>query len=335
MASKTYQCYNCGYEFPCSEKPTGCPICKSTNIKQLGGSKKWIYIISVLIIIIAVVLVLFKQCIGIDTFNAKLISDSENVTIKVSGVSSETLENYKVQVMQGTDEVNLCNFSGNSAIWSLQHALAGRCYDFRIIDQNGKPANVQWDDNNNRYCHPEDTTEPNTPLSIASIMYTADPDYKSRTYKVTITLSDGSNADEYAIDGKWQKNNIFNGIKDGTHKLEARLAKDKKDQDITLQIIPPQPPKPLGKTDINNIFNSVTNGNLSQGGAQNKLAAGNVNLKKAIKMAGGNTLTTLTDVLQEAEEGSRFEVINFQLDPKTNKIKSGTLEIAIKYDNTK
>lgn len=81
----------------------------------------------------------------------------------------------------------------------------------------------------------------------------------------------------------------------------------------------------LTKEDVQSIIDDVTDGKNSSGYAQGKLARGSVFLKKPV----GNGIITLWDVLVSASVGYKFEVVSFEIDTNTNKIKSGTLEVVI------
>ena len=340
MSSKSYKCNNCGYEFPSSTTATKCPICGSEDIKQTGGGKSSIaFLVIAAALIVVLLLVLLRKC-GTDTLEAKLESSDSEVCIIVGGVEKSKLSSFKVQVLDGATEVGCIDIDATEgkATWSLQHALPGLCYNFRILDKAGDPARVDWT-TENRYCMEdvEDDDEDVVLADLPDIEYTAVPNRKTKKYSVQLTLNNGSNAFEWAIDAAWQKSNSFNDIMPGEHTIAAKLGNDKVETIINLPDIDQNMPPELTKEEIDNVFRNVANGNMSQGSAQQKLAPGRrVDLKNVIVMSDGTRLATLTDVLQEAEQSeSKFEVIDFQLDPNTNKIKTKTLSIRVTYDGRK
>lgn len=169
-------------------------------------------------------------------------------------------------------------------------------------------------------------TPPPTPVIKQPIKYELDRENKG--YTVTIEIEDSCSADSYSIGGGWQSDNVFRNVTPGHYVASAKNESGEVSADFFLPNIK-KLPKPLTLQEIQNVLDAVSNGRMTPSAAQEKLAAGNVNLTRPITTGEGGSISTLWSVFQEAQWGTRFKVRNFQNDPNTNKIKSGSLDISI------
>lgn len=327
-----YKCKNCKRIFESDYAPTECPHCDSTiGFKQLGGSDKkmpkWIWYVVGAIVGIILVLLLLKGCQG--EGQASLYTEGGFVKIKVDNMSSRNLKNnYRIQVLVGTDAVDMIGFSGKDeiAVYDMMRMLVGNTYTFIFVDKSGKPTDdIKWMTGNTYYM---ETPPPAPEFGVPA--YTIESiDREKKVYVIKLHIADSSTAEEYAINDNWQTSNVFEDVNPGDYTVYAKNKSGISEQPMFLKEIKKLQP-PLSLQEIQGVLNSVSTGRMSVSAAQDKLADGNVNLKHSVTTSEGGTLLTLFDVLSEANWGTSFRVNSFQNDPNTNKIKSGSLDISIK-----
>ena len=340
MASKRFTCKNCGHTFEGDASTRLCPGCGSNKIKVGKGSTpmpKWVKIAAIAVAIIILIILLLKGCGGSDKLTVSRIEDGGLVKIELSGVNKNRLKDYKVQMFLGTDVLDTRKFNSKSGLAifpSHEIMLPSTCYNFRIVYKDGKPVeNVRWIPNA-QFCMPEKEKLPEAPV-ISEIEQIRDRDNK--VYTVTIIIADSSNADSYSLlpegvepsDDSWQSDNVFKNIKPGLYTAFAKNGQLQACYPVVYLSEIKELPKPLELQEIQKIFDAVSAGSMSPSVAQDKLAAGNVNLTNPVISEDGGTISTLFGVLMEASQGCRFKVKSFQNDPTTNKIKSGTLNISL------
>lgn len=340
MASKRFTCKNCGCTFEGDASTRTCCSCGSSDIKvKKGGGiamPKWVKIAAIAVAVIILIILLLKGCGGNSDLTARYIDERPvSVKIELSGVNKNRLKDYKVQMLLGTDVLDTRKFNPKSglAIFPCEIMLPSTCYNFRIVYKDGKPVeNMRWI-TSTQICMPEKEKLPEAPV-ISEIEQIVDRDNK--VYTVTIIIADSSNADSYSLllegvepsDDSWQSDNVFKNIKPGSYTAYAKNGQLLAYYPVYLPEIK-ELPKPLTLQEIQKIFDAVSAGSMSPSVAQDKLAAGNVNLTNPVISEDGGTISTLFGVLMEASQGCRFKVKSFQNDPNTNKIKSGTLNISL------
>lgn len=340
MASKRFTCKNCGCTFEGDASTRTCCSCGSSDIKvKKGGGiamPKWVKIAAIAVAVIILIILLLKGCGGNSDLTVRLIDEKPVVKIELSGVNKNRLKDYKVQMLLGTDVLDTRKFNPKSglAIFPYEIMLPSTCYNFRIVYKDGKPVeNMRWITTTQK-CMPEKEKLPEAPV-ISEIEQIVDRDNK--VYTVTIIIADSSNADSYSLllegvepsDDSWQSDNVFKNIKPGSYTAYAKNGMMVGSYPVFYGDIT-ELPKELTLQEIQKILDAVCAGSMSPSVAQDKLAAGNVNLTNPVISEDGGTISTLFAVLTEASQGVCFKVNSFQNDPNTNKIKSGTLNISLK-----
>lgn len=325
---KTCTCKDCGATFEYSPAVKSCPNCGSRNIKLGGGQSNngWIKKVAIAVAIIIVILLLLKCCNGCGgPIKASLEDTTSSVNIHLSGVSKNKMKDLRVQVMCGTEEIERIGIVAKTqtAIFEKIRMLEGNCYNFRIIDKNGKPVEVRWT-TSTQYC--KGTSRP--PI-FGSPAFTVVVDREKKVYTVTIHIADTSSAEEFAIGDNWQSSAVFMNIKPGSYTIYAKNSDGVTEQPMFLKDIKDLG-KPLTLAEIQAVLDAVSSGRMEPSAAQEKLADGYVNLKRVVESPDGDTLKTLNGVLQEAGLGTKFRVNGFVNDPNTNKIKPGSLDISLK-----
>ncbi len=326
MSAKNFTCKDCGSTFTGGPATRTCPNCGSSNIKVGGSGKKipgWAKIAAIIVAAIVIIILLLQTCGGSKDLSAKLKEEPSSINIELTGVSKSHLKDFRVQVLNGPDIIETLGFSSktNIAVFDKVRMLVGTCYNFRIVTKEGRPAEVRWT-TGTQYCM---ATPPPAPV-ISDVTY--EPDRENKVYTVTIVIADSCSADSYSLSGRWQSDNVFRNVTPGHYVASAKNKSGESEKEIILQEIK-ELPKPLTLQEIQNVLDAVSNGRMTPSAAQDKLAAGNVNLIRPVATAEGGSISTLWSVLQEAQWGTRFKVRNFQNDPNTNKIKSGSLDISI------
>ena len=341
MASKRFTCKNCGRTFEGDASTRLCPGCGSNEIKVGKGSTampKWVKIAAIAVTVIILIILLLKGCGGNSDLTARLIDERPvSVKIELSGVNKNRLKDYKVQMLLGTDVLDIKKFNPKLgfAVFPYEIMLENTCYNFRVVYKDGKPVeNIHW-------ITPTQYTPKKEKLPTAPDIVSAKKTYTDRdnkVYTVTIIIADSSNADSYSLlpdgiepsDDSWQSDNVFKNIKPG---LYTAFAKNGQLQDCHPSVYLPEIeelPKPLTLQEVQKILDAVCAGSMNPSVAQDKLADGHVDLANPVISEDGGTIESLTNVLTEANLGVCFKVNSFQNDPNTNKIKSGTLNISLK-----
>lgn len=326
---KTCTCKDCGSTFEYSPAVKSCPNCGSRNIKLGGGQSNngWIKKVAIAVAIIIVILLLFKCCNGCGgPIKASLEDTTSSVNIHLSGVSKNKMKDLRVQVMCGTEEIERIGIVAKTqtATYEKLRMLVGNCYNFRIIDKSGKPVEVRWT-TGTQYC----METPPPPPVFGSPAFTVEVNRDKKVYTVTIHIADTSSAEEFAIGDNWQSSAVFMNIKPGSYTIYAKNSAGVAEQPMFLKDIKDLG-KPLTLAEIQAVLDAVSSGRMEPSVAQEKLADGNVNLKRVVESPDNGKLNTLWSVLQEAGWGTKFRVNGFVNDPNTNKIKSGSLDISLK-----
>ena len=339
MAAKKFKCKKCDSIFEGDASTRICPNCGSNEIKVGKGVTpvpKWLKIVAIALAVIILIILLLKGCGGSDKLTVRKIEDGVSVKIEASGVNKNRLKDYKVQMLLGTDVLDTRKFNSKSglAVFPSEIMLSGTCYNFRVVYKDGKPVeNIHWI-TSTQCCPPE---LPTVPVIVSAKPTDTDTDRDNKVYTVTIIIADSSNADSYSLlpdgiepsDDSWQSDNVFKDIKPGSYTAYAKNGMMVGSYPVFYGDIT-ELPKELTLQEIQKILDAVCAGSMSPSVAQDKLAAGNVNLTNPVISEDGGTISTLFGILTEASQGVCFKVNSFQNDPNTNKIKSGTLNISLK-----
>ena len=183
--------------------------------------------------------------------------------------------------------------------YALSNLLVGNCYTFRVVTKKGDPVEkVQWK-TSSQYCL-------ETPPPAPSFIVESIPNEETKRYTVTIIVDESGEYVAYARNSS------------GIHSEPKFLPVIKKK------------PKPLTASQIQGVLDAVSAGRMTVSTAQDSIASGNVNLRKSIHTSEGGTLSTLFSVLQEASWGTYFKLQGFQIDQRTNKIMSGSLDVSVR-----
>jgi len=339
-----YKCKSCKRTFESDYVPTDCPHCgRSDGFIPLskGGIKipKSVWLIASAVVALIILVSLFKGCGSSGT--ATLIPEGGKIKIQVDGISNSKLKkNYKVEVLVDAQRMDFLAFNGreNVAVYDMQRMMVGVMYTFRIVSakDNKIAEEIKWT-NTPQYLL---ETPPPAP-EFATPSFNKERNQDKKEWTVTVLIADTSTADSYAMTKKgeeengitWQGSNVFviksqpGGV---TMTIWAKNNSGESSNEIYLEEIK-ELPKPLTKADIQSVLDGVSSGRISVSTAQEKLAAGNVNLSRTITTSDGEQINTLFDVLMEANGyQTKFVVNGFQNDPNSNKIKSGSLSISIR-----
>ncbi len=333
--SKTFKCKSCGHVFEGGPATKICPVCESSDIKVGGNGKlpKWVKPVLIAVAIIIVIILLFKCTGGDPTLQPARSEKGGMVIVTIDNVSPHKLKSdYNVQVLCEQELLGIMGFNSKTGEYNyaLSNLLVGNCYTFRVVTKNGEPvAKVQWK-NSNQYCL-------ETPPPAPSFRVDCVPNEETKRYTVTIIVDDTSSADQFAFESahsdvsgiKWQSSNEFRNVEHGEYVAYARNSSGIHSEPKFLPIIKKKP-KPLTASQIQGVLDAVSAGRMSVSTAQDSIASGNVNLRKSIHTSDEGTLSTLYAVFIEASQGTYFKLQGFQIDPRTNKIMSGSLEASVR-----
>lgn len=333
--NKTFKCKNCGHIFEGGPATRECPVCTSTDIKVKGNGKlpKWVKPVLIAVAIIIIIILLLKNCSVDRTLQPALSEKGGMVIVTIDNVPSHKLKSdYNVQVLFGQELLGTMGFNSKTGDYNyaLSNLLVGNCYTFRVVTKKGEPvAKVQWK-NSNQYCL--ETPPPAPSFRIDSV-----PNEETKRYTVTIIVDDTSNADQFAFESaqsdglhiNWQSSNVFRDLESGEYVAYARNSSGITSEPKLLPVIKKKP-KPLTASQIQGVLDAVSAGRMSVSTAQDSIASGNVNLRKSIHTSDEGTLSTLYAVFIEASQGTYFKLQGFQIDPRTNKIMSGSLEASVR-----
>ena len=339
-----YKCKSCKKTFESDSAPSVCPHCdKSVEFIPMNKSgvkvPKWAWVIASVVAAILLLVLLIKGCDPSGT--ATLSPEGGVLKITVGDINKGKLKSgYKVEVLVDAERVDMIGFNGrdNVAVYDMQRMMVGVMYTFRIVSaKDKKPANeIRW---TNSYQYQIDALPP-APV-FACPAYEKVRNQERKEWTVVVSIADTSSADSYAMVKQgdedepkaWQSSNefVFASVPGGlTLTIWAKNDSGERSTDIYLEEIKDLP-KPITKAEVQAVLDGVSSGRVSLSAAQDKLAGGNVNLSRSVTTSDGGQMHTLLDVLMEASGfQTRFFVNGFQLDPTTNKIKSGTLSISVR-----
>ena len=327
--SKTFTCKSCGHVFEGGPATKKCPVCGSSEIKVGGNGKlpKWVKPVLIAVAIIIVIILLLK-CTRIQrTLEPALSEKGGMVIVTIDNVSPHKLKSdYNVQVLFEQELLGIMGFNSKTGEYNyaLSNLLVGNCYTFRVVTKKGEPvAKVQWK-TSNQYCL---ETPPPAPSFEVEIV----PNEETKRYTVTIIVDDTSSADQFAFESaiKWQSSNEFRNVEHGEYVAYARNSSGIHSEPKFLPVIKKKP-KPLTASQIQGVLDAVSSGRMTVSTAQDSIASGNVNLRKSIHTSDGGTLSTLYAVFIEASTGTYFKLQGFQIDQRTNKIMSGSLDVSVR-----
>ena len=320
-----YRCLDCGHEFGGDLSTMQCPNCGSTQIKEKSrtGAIPWKKVVIAGVILGVVWLVISFLAGGDNKLEAELSDKNGTITINVDGISASSLsKEYQVVIFDDqNNRHNVLAFDQNkSAHYAVRNLLQGQCYTFQVARKDNKSFDIRWE-TSNIYCVPVPPISP-----VIDRIEPGVADHNKLVWNgIKIVMKEQGDF-TYKLDDIAQSQPIFNNIKPGNHIVEvANAAGVSVTQPLYLSDIKQLSP-PLTLQQVQNIFNQVSSGNLSATDAQAKLAVGNVDLSVTI----WPDIKTLWGALMEAEMGAQFNVVSFDNDPTTNKIKSGTLKISRK-----
>lgn len=333
--SKTFTCKSCGHVFEGGPATRKCPVCDSSDIKVGGNGKlpKWVKPVLIAVAIIIVIILLLKCTGGDPTLQPALSEKGGMVIVTIDNVPSHKLKsNYNVQVLFGQEILGIMGYNSKAGEYNyaLSNLLVGNCYTFRVVTKKGDPVEkVQWK-TSSQYCL-------ETPPPAPSFIVESIPNEETKRYTVTIIVDETSNADQFAFESaqsdglsiNWQSSNEFRNVESGEYVAYARNSSGIHSEPKFLPVIKKKP-KPLTASQIQGVLDAVSAGRMTVSTAQDSIASGNVNLRKSIHTSEGGTLSTLFSVLQEASWGTYFKLQGFQIDQRTNKIMSGSLDVSVR-----
>lgn len=320
-----FKCSNCGQAFDGDIATMQCPHCGSYEFKKIGGSIPW-KIVGIIGGVVLALIILVALFTGEDKPVVSLQEKGQTLVIEVKNVKAPKLRNeYKMVVYDETNSIHqILRFNGKTSVihYDVAYLLSGKCYNFSLERQDNKRIEELTWATNRQYCVPL----PPVPPVIKSIQV-GDPDHDRRVYKkVTIHMEEEGNF-TYIIGGIKQGSPVFVDLKPGDYTVEVYNADGvHTSQNLHLRQIRILPP-PLTLVQIQEVFDKVTRGTMSASVAVDSLANGNVNLTTAIQPG---DIRTLWGALMEASMGEAFAVHEFQNNPSTNKIKSGSLKLSRK-----
>lgn len=320
-----YKCLDCGHKFDGDLSTMQCPNCGSASIKEESrtGAVPWkkVAVVGAILGIVGIAIALLAG--GDNKLEAELSDKNGTITINVDGISASSLsKEYKVVIFddQNNRHNELAFDKNKSAHYAVRNLLQGQRYTFQVARKDNKSFDIRWK-TSNIYCVPVPPISP-----IIDRIETGVPDHNKLVWKgIKIVMKEQGDF-TYKLDDITQSQPIFDNIKPGNHIVEVTNAAGVSvSQPLYLSDIKQLPPS-LTLQQVQDIFNQVSSGKMSAADAQAKLAVGNVNLSVTIRP----DIKTLWGALMEAEMGVQFNVVSFDNDPTTNKIKSGTLKISRK-----
>ena len=335
--SKTFTCKSCGHVFEGGPATKKCPVCGSSEIKVGGNGKlpKWVKPVLIAVAIIIVIILLLKNCTGVDsTLQPALSEKGGMVIVTIDNVSPHKLKSdYNVQVLFEQELLGIMGFNPKTGEYNyaLSNLLVGNCYTFRVVTKKVEPVeNIRWK-TDSQYCL--ETPPPAPTIGKFEIV----PNEVTKRYTVTIIVDDTSNADQFAFESaqsdglhiNWQSSNVFRDLESGEYVAYARNSSGITSEPKFLPVIKKKP-KPLTASQIQGVLDAVSAGRMTLSNAQDSIASGNVNLRKPIHTIDGGTMNTLLGVLVEASSGTYFKLQGFQIDQRTNKIMSGSLDVSVR-----
>jgi hypothetical protein len=317
----------CGQFFDGDMATMQCPHCGSTEFKKVGGTIPWKVIGIIGGVLIAIIIIVALLIPSPDQPVASMEEkDGQILVIEVKNVKETKLKSdYKLVVYDETNGIHqVLNFNGKTNLlqYDISYMLSGMCYNFALERKDGKHIdNLRWT-TSTQYCVPLPPAKP----VIKSIEIGA-PDVEKQVYKkVTIYMEEEGDF-TYVIGDIKQSSPEFMDLKPGDYTVYvSNSAGVKTSQEIILNKIKRLPP-PLTLAQIQSVFDKVSRGAMSASVAQDSLANGNVNLSTTIQPG---DIQTLWGALMEAAMGESFVIGDFQNNPNTNKIKSGTLKLSRK-----
>jgi len=262
-------------------------------------------------------------------------SDPIVVTVNTSISPSDLKENYQVVVYNHSNKVHTyLKFDGVSkkVTYEMIHLLDGQRYTFQLMKNDLTiPKSIKWS-TPNTYTKPQTIVEEAikvtyTEVSISRIDV-GTPDYERKVWNgVKIMMRDKEQKYSYSIGNMTQDKPVFNGLKPGDYEVVVTNSEGVEDrQPLSLARIENRG-TPLTKEQIQSVFDKVSNKLLSVSEAKNMLSVGPVKLANSVQ---NGEITTLFELLDDAYNyQTKVTIVSFDIDPNTNKIKSGTLKVRI------
>lgn len=327
-----FKCLNsdCNQTFDGDMATMQCPHCGSTEFKNASGTIPWKVIGIIGGVLIAIIIIAALLTPSPDQPIASMQEkDGQILVIEVKNVKETKLKSdYKLVVYDETNEVHqVLNFNGKTNLvqYNISHMLSGQCYNFALERKDGKHIdNLRWS-TSAQYCVPVPPAPPAKPI-IESIEIGASDPERQVYKKVTIYMKEEGDY-TYIIGDIKQSSPEFTDLQPGDYTVYVSNSDGvQTSQEFILRRIRRLPP-PLTLAQIQSVFDKVSNGVMSASVAQDSLANGNVNLSATIQPG---DIRTLWGALMAASMGESFVVGDFQNNPSTNKIKSGTLKLSRK-----
>lgn len=311
---------------------------KTTN-EQVPKKKKKLWKIALGVIIASV--------IGVGGFAAyklwpREISVSLNgemnpieVTVNTSISPTDLKENYQVVVYNQNNKVHTyLKFDGVSkkVTYEKIHLLDGQRYTFQLIKNDlTVPKSIKWS-TTNVFTKPQSIVEEKgeTKYSEVSIekIEMGTPDYDKKVWNgVKIIMRDDVQEYTYSIGNKKQNKSVFNGLKPGDYEVVVTNSEGMEDTQPLFLANIENKETPLTNEQVQSVFDKVSKKLLTVSEAKSMLSVGPVKLASSVQDGEINTLFELLDDAYNYQ--TKVTVVSFDVDPNTNKIKSGTLKVRI------
>lgn len=310
-----------------------------TTNEQIPKKKKKLWKI-VLGIIIAVV-------IGVGGFAAykfwpREISVSLNtendpieVTVNTSISPTDLKENYQVVVYNQNNKVHTyLKFDGVSkkVTYEKIHLLDGQKYTFQLIKNDlTVPKSIKWS-TNNVFTKPQSIVVGKEEIKYSEVsienIEMGTPDYNKKVWNgVKIIMRDDEQDYTYSIGNKKQNEPVFNGLRPGDYEVVVTNSEGVEDTQPLFLANIENKETPLTKEQVQSVFDKVSKKSLTVSEAKSMLSVGSVKLASSVQ---DGEIKTLFELLDDAYSyQTKVTVISFDVDPNTNKIKSGTLKVRI------
>lgn len=285
-----------------------------------------------------IMLLMVAGCSGV--MEAELLPVEDNggdAIVVLHNLSKGKEGKYKVMVLYESEPIAYLPIENGKAVFEAHRMLPGSCYTFDIVTAKDSKSvgKVKWR-NLEICCVPEsdELVEPIDDLDgtvpSATLSYDCEPN-RNGTYTVILHSRNMNGVIIFTLGKKMQKDSIFQDVLPGSYQAEAKIEDGKHAEClVVLDKIADNEGKedPLTPSDVQNTFDKVCNGSITAGQAQLHLARGEVKLAVPVR-----NCVSLMELLHEMEMGAmtgdRFcvTVISFENDPKSGRIRSGSLKI--------
>ena len=261
--------------------------------------------------------------------------DPIEVIVNTTISPTDLKENYQVVIYNQNNKVHTyLKFDGVSkkVTYEKIHFLDGQKYTFQLIKNDlTVPESVKWS-TNNVFTKPQSREEDGeegkySEVSIENIEM-GTPDYNMKVWNgVKIIMRDEEQEYTYSIGDKKQNEPVFNGLKPGDYEVVVTNSEGGEDTQPLFLANIENKETPLTKEQVQSIFDKVSQKSLSVSEAKSRLSVGPVKLASSVQ---DGEITTLFELLDDAYNyQTKVTVVSFDVDPNTNKIKSGTLKVRI------